>query len=57
MIGLIEVNVKDIRLELVSDRNSDILKKIIIHHIGPVNTIFSDGLEGIIGLVDIHINI
>ena len=43
---LFEVNSKKIRLELVKDRSSDILKKIILHHIGPFNTIINDGWEG-----------
>ena len=40
---LIEINCKNIQLETVNDRSSDILKTIILHHVGYINTIISDG--------------
>ena len=46
VIGLIEVESKKIRLELVKERSSEVLKKIILHHVGINNTIITDGWEG-----------
>lgn len=45
VIGLIDIGTKNIRLELVKQRNTEILKKIILHHVGKNNTIISDGWE------------
>ena len=46
VVGLINVVSKKIRLELVKERSSQILQKIIFHHIGFNNTIITDGWEG-----------
>ena len=46
VIGLINVESKKIRLELVKERSSEVLKKIILHHAGINNTIITDGWEG-----------
>ena len=45
VIGLIDIQTKKIRLELAHERNENILKKIIQHHVGYNNTIISDGWE------------
>lgn len=45
-IGLIDVESKKIRLELVKERSSEVLKKIILHHVGINNTIITDGWDG-----------
>ena len=45
VIGLIDIGTKNIRLELVKQRNTEIIKKIILHHVGKNNTIISDGWE------------
>ena len=45
VIGLIDIENKNIRLELVNQRTTEIIKKIIIHHIGKNNTIITDGWE------------
>ena len=45
VIGMIDIQTKNIRLEIVHERTEIILKKIIKHHIGYNNTIISDGWE------------
>ena len=45
-IGLIDIESKKIRLELVKERSAEVLKKIILHHVGFNITIISDGLDG-----------
>lgn len=44
VIGLIDIGTKNIRLELVKQRNTEIIKNIL-HHFGKNNTIISDGWE------------
>ena len=43
IIGLINVETKEIRLEIVTERSEEIIKKIILHHIGSGNNIITDG--------------
>jgi len=43
VIGLIDIQTKNIRLELAHKCNENILKKIIQHHVGYNNSIISDG--------------
>lgn len=43
IIGLINAQTKDIRLELATDRSEKIIKKIIMHHIGTGNSTITDG--------------
>ena len=45
VVGLIDIGSKNIPLELVKQRNTDIIKKIILHHVGWNNNIISDGWE------------
>ena len=42
---LIDIRNGNVRLELVNELNTEIMKKIIKHHIGYNNIIISDGLE------------
>jgi len=43
IIGLINIQTKNIRLEIVTDRTEYIIKKIILHHIGIGNNVITDG--------------
>jgi hypothetical protein len=43
---LIDVESKKIRLEIVKERSSEILKNNILHRLGINNTIISDGWKG-----------
>lgn len=40
-----DVFTKNIRVELVLQRNIEIIKKLVLHHIGRNNTIITDGWE------------
>ena len=46
LIGLIEVETKKVRLEFVNERSEEIIKKIILHHVGKNNTLISDDWAG-----------
>ena len=43
VIGLIGVHLRDIRLEIMTERTEEIFKKIILHHVGIIYTIIKDG--------------
>ena len=43
---MIDVEREKIRLELVKERSSEVLKKIILHHVGINNSLSIDGWEG-----------
>ena len=43
LIGLINTNTQEFRIEAVYDRNSEIMEKIIKHHVGEGNFIITDG--------------
>ena len=45
VVGLIDIDSKNIQLELVKQRNTDIIKKIILRHVGRNNNIIIDGQE------------
>ena len=45
VIGLTEMEIKKIRLEIIKERSSEILKKIILHNVSINNTIISDQWE------------
>ena len=42
---MIDVFTKNIRVELVLQRNTEIIKKLVLHHIGSNNTIITDGWD------------
>ena len=46
LVGLIDITNGKVRFELLKERNADIMKKIVKHHVGEKNTIISDGWEG-----------
>ena len=46
LIGLINTETKDFRIEAVLERNSEILEKIIRHHVSIGNNIITDGWSG-----------
>ena len=43
IIGLINISNGNVRLELVKEHNTEIMKKIIKAHLSPNNNIISDG--------------
>ena len=43
VIGLININTYEFRLETVLEKNSEIIKKKIKFHVGPGNNIITDG--------------
>ena len=46
VVGIINTDINEIRLEVVTNRNEETLKAIVEKHIGIGNTVYSDSWPG-----------